>query len=197
MIEIPYQDTKVNFLLNEGTWLAGGALRSAYDKTPIQDYDLFFSDADYMAVADSKLNGKSGVKEIYRCPKNELITYAVELSTFNQIDSAFGRLLQRRDEIKIQLIGKWFYSKPEDIMDDFDINACRLIQNNTKAYAASPECINTARNKKITFHKIKFPAAAFKRIMKYRNKGYTIDSDAILDFLSKIQGNLDQTLYID
>ncbi|WP_273457643.1 hypothetical protein, partial [Nevskia ramosa] len=56
----------------DGVWLAGGSLRSAFDGTPVKDYDLFFRDTEAKRKVKELLKSM-GAKITFVCPQGSLM----------------------------------------------------------------------------------------------------------------------------
>ena len=104
--------------------------------------------------------------------------------------------------MKIQLITEFFYDSTEQLLDSFDITACRFSYDGdylSTFYSA----IRDTTNKRIRLHKITHPAATMKRIAKYAQKGYRLDNQAVDHFIQNaydagVEGReLDRRIYID
>lgn len=144
--------------------LAGGALRSLIDlKEKVADYDVYFLGEKEDVFSKDGIREKVswylqqlGFEKIFEC-KNE------QLRTF------------RWDKTKIQLITlkDCVYESPEDIIDSFDINACRFALYKDVLYL-SKYSINDVIKKKVSLHKITYPVSTMRRIFKYKNKGYNV-----------------------
>ena len=100
-------------LLNEHTWLAGGALRAALrgDDDEIVDYDMFFRSLLDAAKVEVELEAL-GAETIFKCPEGKLTT-------------------MKYKDMKIQLITEFFYATMSDCINSFDINASRFITDGT------------------------------------------------------------------
>ena len=104
----------------------------------------------------------------FKCPKDELTTYVKE--------TEYGKM-------KVQLVTKLYYDDVEDLLDTFDINACRFAYNGNWVYA-SREAMRGAKKMEVTLNRVTHPNATFKRILKYRDKGYKVTNQAI-DFFTQ------------
>lgn len=169
-------------LLNDKTWLAGGALRSALTSALISDYDVFFSNTYESARVEVELE-HLGAETVFKCPEGKLTTM-----TF--------------DGMKIQLITEFFYENMEHLIDTFDITACRFATDG-KVMVTKYSSIRDTYKKRINLHRVDFPVATMKRIAKYANKGYTITSKCAKLFVDIVYNRgvadieLDTRVYID
>lgn len=172
-----------NYRLPPHWWLAGGALRSEFDETEVSDLDLFMSMGADPKEAEEFYTSR-GYEVKFRCPEGKLVT------------------LKKEGRPKVQLIMEFTFTSPEELMDSFDIRACRFVYDGIRLhyYISS---IKDAKRKEIKLHRNAFPNATFRRIVKYHDKGNKITRDAIQFYTSDIykKGNLRQEMeerfYID
>lgn len=178
----------LGFLNTETTWLAGGALRAAtYNmmetcNEEIADYDMFFRDSLAAAKVEVELESLGG-ETIFKCPEGKLTTV-------------------RYNGMKIQLITEFFYDDMTHLINTFDINACRYATDGDIMVTRYSAIRDTLKHE-ISLHRIDFPVATMKRIVKYINKGYKLTSACATDFVSHIyllgtnREPLDNRIYID
>lgn len=172
-------------LLNDEVVLAGGALRTFLDpKETIVDYDLFIlgerikENKDEVEAKVIKFGGK----KIFQCDEDELRTFELH-------------------GMKIQIISmkNKRVNSPEELMDSFDINAGRFIFFGDKLYFTK-QSVKDVLTKTVSLHKITYPIASMKRLIKYSKKGYNI-SDASKEFIFQVANksvDMDlETTYID
>ena len=170
-------------LIDKNSYLAGGVFRHLFDKEDkIIDYDIFFKNEDGKTDIKEKLD-KIGANNIFSCPNGKLFTY-------------------RYEDLKIQLITEFTYNNVFELVDSFDINACRFCYHENKFYF-NKESIKDVKKKRITLHRADFPAATFNRIIKYKNKGYILPHDTLEWIVNDIWSKgvsgilLDTSVYID
>ena len=146
-------------LLGDGRWLAGGCFRHLFNPTDkVVDFDMFFLDRYSALAVECELEGL-GFKTIFQCPEGKLRTF-------------------KRGEIKIQSIKERFYSSLKELIDSFDITACRFVYDgkNIFTYYSS---IRDTKKKVIRINQITYPNSTLKRIGKYILKDYTLSNQAI------------------
>jgi hypothetical protein len=171
-------------LLREGVLLAGGAIRDALNgNTEIADYDLFFSNSLEAQRTALFLEDDLGFECVFKCPLGELTTF-------------------KKDGMKIQLITKFFYGSMEEVIDNFDITACRHVTDGKRIFTQYSSVRDTF-DKKINLHRIDFPNATMKRIQKYIQKGFTLTNKAVDVYIDRIYtagllaDDLDRRFYVD
>ncbi len=177
-----------------GCFVAGGATRSLINQEEIADFDIFFCEQpmtveliesfDAMDLTASsptiekKITYSPAVlairrrliqekyKLVFSCPEGKLFTY-------------------KQGNIKIQLILEC-WGQPEEIVNSFDFNAtCAALDN--EYFYFSRKFIKDVKTKKLSINTVTYPAATIKRLMKYKDKGYNINS-AIVEFMENISG---------
>lgn len=170
-------------LIDKDCILAGGSLRAIFDKTDlIKDFDLFFTNRQKFVDIDFKLE-RLGFECVFLCPKGELKTY-------------------KKDDMKIQLITKIYYPNVSELLRTFDINACRFATDGEFLYCPI-EAIRDVKKKRITLFRVDYPNATFKRMLKYRDKGYKITNESIESFVDEVYAKamigdqLNKQFYID
>ena len=160
--------------------LAGGAGRSLFDRSDIiQDFDLFFTSSMFVDETIKKLLDLN-FECTYKCIEGKLYTF-------------------KKEDIKIQLICERFYTDDKSLLDSFDINACRFSFEyylDKLSVFTFHSAIKDVMRKQITLHKVSYPNATFKRMLKYMSKGYSLpnktinkfnQSNSMIDFTSDIE----------
>ena len=137
--------------------LGGGAVRDAAYNNKIEDYDMFFKDRETMGEVAAWLDGERGYRCVFACPQGQLFTY-----------KSFTGL-------KVQLIGKRFYTDAEDLLDTFDFNATRFATTgDCTVFVTDRAAIKDIKTMVLSLHNLEFPKATVNRLYKYRNKGYYV-----------------------
>lgn len=159
---------KFNFIkpiLSANVSLAGGALTTLIDPTlEIADLDLFF--VNVFGLDKKKLKDDLEIKiikdfkyeKIFQCKEDELRTY------LNPDPEKFPK-------IQFIDIDKKAYSKPEDIISEFDINAGCIAYDGEFIYLKF-SALRDIMHKHISLNKLTYPISTINRIAKYSRKGY-------------------------
>lgn len=173
----------INAALNlPGAYVGGGIFRTMVDRNDVvMDIDVFFNKratADlYMEILE-----ELDYNQVFACPQGELYTY------------------KRGDDVKVQLITKFFYPSVEELVDSFDITACCAGHDGSKFYS-NRRFFTDVMNKNIYLNKITYPVATLNRITKYVKKGYSLSATANMDFVEFVnQVELDENnivYYVD
>ena len=153
----------------EGCFIGGGCLRSYVDATDkINDIDLFFIDENVAQQIDTYLVNLENCREIFRCPKGELVSFKLSLGG-----------------AKIQLIKK-YYATPTEFLKNFDINACRFMLNGDKLHIGQG-AITDVKKRLIRVNACDYPVATIKRMVKYGSYGYNLRGGDSLDIYKMIR----------
>lgn len=162
-------------------WLAGGALRGLVDdQDKLVDFDLFFSNGLRAAEVGLDLEAR-GFKVIFKCSKGELTTYVGDSPQSTDYEGPLK--LQQKRQMKVQIITKDFYKDAEQLLHTFDIDACRFAYDGENVYT-DRAAIRSVKKREVTLHNVTHPNATFKRMMKYRDKGYKVANEAV-DFFTQ------------
>lgn len=156
-------------LLGDGCILAGGALRKFVDSTDeICDYDLFFTaDTAKERVKEFLSNETNGFTKIFECPEGKLFSF------------------RHTDGTKVQMIMKREYTNMDDIIGSFDITACCAAWDGV-TFLRHGRFVFDILNKQINLNRVEYPKATMKRIMKYKDKGYTMTNSCVEDFVHSV-----------
>lgn len=155
-------------ILTDGTWLLGGAIRCIFDKTPLDDFDLFFKNREESIKATIKFE-KDNWKLVFKCPLGYLTTFKKDIN---------GKTY------KAQLITKQFYDNPMVAMESFDFNACLFGYFNNCFYL-NKHSLKDVVHKRLKIFNLTYPVATINRLIKYRKKGYVIN-DAIMEIVNRL-----------
>lgn len=167
-------------------WLGGGALRHVFGcKSKIDDFDLFFDNGLTAAAVAVELEAKN-FNCVFTCPLGELKTY----KSFEH------------DDMKIQLITKSWYNSPQNLISTFDINACCIAYDGDYIYTTR-DAIRDIKRQRVTLNTVTYPNATFRRMVKYHDKGYRIDREAINKYVDwcyeqgEIHSDMPRQFYVD
>jgi len=162
-------------------WVAGGALRSSFDKTPVADFDLFFESATHAMFAEAQLYDM-GARAVFTCPAGKLRTF--------ELGSA-----------KIQLITPRYYSTAFDLVGSFDFTVCQFAFDG-RYVTIGRDALADTKVKRLVVQKMEYPVATLNRMGKYRwGKGYFMSELEWAKVISVIQSTTFDSnnlqLYID
>lgn len=142
-------------LSKEGPWLAGGALRRTLQGRDLDsDFDFFFKNEAQLAEFTSALEFQSMQK--VRETQHHLHFRGI-------IDGA------ARD---IQCIRFAFYASADEVIDSFDYTICMLAFDGETLSVGDFTLWDLGRLR-LAIHKVTFPVATMRRMLKYANQGFT------------------------
>lgn len=174
----------LHIVKKNNAYLGGGCFRGIFGKDEIvADYDVFFHNAYDAATMALDLE-EAEYEVVFKCPQGLLTTL-------------------KKNDIKVQLITEFFYNSGDQLINTFDLHACRFVLTPVDVLITDRNAIRAVRRKHITFNVVDFPVATFKRILKYIQKGYTIPNESIDKYVSGIYNKgisgdlLNTRVYID
>jgi hypothetical protein len=175
-----FEETTLRKVLDElprcaknGPWLAGGALRRTLQgKEPESDFDFFFRDADQLAAFVQRLEalGMDKVRE-----------------TVHHVHYR-GRLGDSGIDRNVQCIRFAFYNSAAAVIDSFDYTICQFAFDGTKLYLGDFALWDLGR-KRLAIHKITFPVATMRRMLKYTSQGFMACRGCLAAILKAVPEN--------
>jgi hypothetical protein len=156
----------------KGPWIAGGAiLRTFLGQSLDTDIDLFFCN-------------ESQYNEAYGKMKDHAL-----FVTESEFSSTFKTLVEHRGvekEHKVQLVKFVYSEKAVGIIGVFDINVCEIAFDG-KRIIVPEESLEGIKSKRMKIHvdRITYPTHTFKRVVKYSQRGFTIDEKNLQEFAYK------------
>ncbi len=169
-----YDDTLiVNMIepkLDQGPWIAGGAVRLWYLGQNVGDHDIdiWFRDAEQVAECIRRIKDK--------CPYTASIHYkSSNAITFIITDS------DQNHKWKLQLIIKNFYSTPEEIIKNFDFSCTKLVTDGHKVLFGETT-LPDINNRTLKIDRLQ--KDVIRRMVKYVAYGYTPTLESI-EFLKE------------
>lgn len=172
----PFEETGLATVLRElpglskdGPWLAGGALRRTLQgKEPDSDFDFFFRDADQLAAFVQKLEARS--MEKVRETQHH-VHYRGRLG-----DSGIPR--------DVQCIRFAFYSSAQAVINSFDYTICMLAFDGVTLTLGDFTLWDLGR-RRLAIHKITYPVATMRRMLKYASQGFTACKGCLATILTE------------
>lgn len=150
--------------------LAGGAVRSLYDNTEVEDYDFFIPSLTIMEYLWHNIESQTEIVEkvVFKCPQKRLVS------------------LRLKDSSKVQLIYIKDFSSPEELTRMFDFTVCCATKDiNGKIYH-TPEFYKDVESKTLNINTITYPMSTMKRMVKYIEKGYKVDNSVFKELAKAI-----------
>ena len=144
-------------LSKTGPWLAGGALRrTLMGQEPSSDFDFFFQDADQLAEFRAAVE-RLGLVKVRETQHH--VHYR-------------GRVGDSAIERDIQMIRFAFYPSAEAVIDSFDFTIC-MIAFDGETLTVGDHTFWDLGRKRLAVHKITYPVATMRRLLKYGTQGFT------------------------
>lgn len=150
-------------------WLGGGAIRRTLIKQALDsDFDFFFKSVDYKNtfVATAKSKGMSVVRET---------KHHTELR---------GTLEGSDLPVVVQAIHFKYYENIEQVLDSFDYTITQFVYDGEFMHTTDEALWDLGR-KKLAIHKITYPVATMRRMLKYSNQGFTACGGCMADLYRK------------
>lgn len=181
---IPNELKQVMEILGARVAIGGGFIRSCITGDPINDIDLFVPDIDVEALIIERLTKGEGVPSgvrVYRTRNATTIT---------------GYMYP------IQIIHRWLYDKPEDVLIDFDFSiTCAVLWFN-KTPATTTGCwaglVHPMYYQDLAAKRLRYLApnrdedvgGSVLRVLKYYRKGYNITLDSFAGTIARLVSKL-------
>ena len=149
-----------------GCFIAGGALTATFTNKSIKDFDLYFK-----------------TKEAFE----EAIHYAYDHDFWCVSVSGRAITFVKSDQI-YQLMWFRFFPTPEAIFESFDFTCCMAaLDVDTHEFNLHPRFLIDASRRDIVFNPgTAFPLASGFRILKYQQRGYTIQKREWMKLIAAI-----------
>lgn len=142
--------------LPKGAWLAGGAVRRVLAGHKLDsDFDFFFRDET--AMIEWELALPSSMKLVRETKHHKHWRGALE-GMENPID--------------VQAIKFAFYANAEAVIDSFDYTITMFALDGTDL-VTTPEALWDLGRKRLAIHRVTYPVATMRRMLKYGKQGFT------------------------
>lgn len=143
-----------------GSFIAGGAITSVFSGKPVNDYDVYFKDEASLLDA---------IRECYgygmwcACVTDRAITFLY-------------------NGVTVQLMTFDYFLSPQDIFDRFDFTCCMGAWcPERKEFTLHDDFMLSLSERALRFnHGTLYPIASQLRVMKYQDRGFSIDRREVL-----------------
>lgn len=166
--------------LPRGAWCAGGAIRRTLAKHALDsDYDFFFKSVDAMNEWEAAL------------PKT--------LTLIRETDhhKHWRGILEGSElSVDIQAIKFRYYDTAESVIDSFDYTITQFALDGD-ALVTTPYALWDLGRKKLAIHKVTYPVATMRRLLKYSNQGFTACAGCMATLLRETASNPDALAQLD
>lgn len=145
----------LNVVRNDA-WCAGGAVRRSLIKHALDsDFDFFFRSADALAEWEKRL------------PSSLSLVRETE-----HHKSWKGTIEGSQIPVEIQAIRFRYYASAEEVIDSFDYTITQFALDG-ESLVTTPEALWDLGRKRLAIHKVTYPVATMRRMLKYARQGYT------------------------
>jgi len=154
--------------LGGGAWMAGGAIRRTLIGQALDsDFDFFFKSAD--ALADWESGLPSGLKLVRETEHHKHWRGTIAGSDL---------------PIDVQAIRFRFYENAEQVIDSFDYTVTMFVLDGDDM-VTTPYALWDLGRRKLAVHKISYPVATMRRLLKYTKQGFTACAGCLQSILKE------------
>ena len=186
-----------------GPWLAGGSVRKLWQGLPwwSGDVDVFFSsreqyeswsnhfrnlprpdiDLEHLRahmVRDWQEDWFSTEKPIAK-PKGDILRVHERMVSDNAESLVLSGACRQLNEIKLQLVHKWFPKDLQQLFDHFDITVCQFATTGTGIWCTS-QAAQHCEERKLHFHDWARSHSPTMRVLKYMMYGFEPTAQTLL-----------------
>lgn len=154
--------------LGGGAWMAGGAIRRTLIGQALDsDFDFFFKSADALEEWEAGL--PSGLKLIRETEHHKHWRGTIAGSDL---------------PIDVQAIRFRFYENAEQVIDSFDYTITMFVIDDDDM-VTTPYALWDLGRRKLAVHKISYPVATMRRLLKYTKQGFTACAGCLQSILKE------------
>lgn len=154
--------------LGGGAWMAGGAIRRTLIGQALDsDFDFFFKSAE--ALADWESGLPSGLKLVRETEHHKHWRGTIAGSDL---------------PIDVQAIRFRFYENAEQVIDSFDYTVTMFVLDGDDM-VTTPYALWDLGRRKLAVHKISYPVATMRRLLKYTKQGFTACAGCLQSILKE------------
>jgi hypothetical protein len=162
----------------DGCFIAGGAVRSIYEKQTPRDVDIFSYNTDAFNSMKILLAGFEGVVPEFENPM---------LARFKKYTEA--KIFEYSIDLVVPRVAEYLLTvgTPESVIAHFDFSISRAAILSHKKALVDADFKEDCKNKRLTIKHIVCPLSTVQRIGKYAKKGYTIGTKEVLKLFIEYQ----------
>lgn len=150
-------------------WLGGGAIRRTLIKQPLDsDFDFFFKGVDQK-------------NDFVELAKSLGMTVTRETKHHTELK---GPLKGSDLPVVVQAIHFKYYNSVEEVLDSFDYTITQFVLDKDDVYTTDMSLWDLGR-RKLAIHKVTYPVATMRRMLKYGNQGFTACGGCMADLYKK------------
>lgn len=171
----------VNSIVGNGAWLGGGAIRRTLIKMKLDsDYDYFFKSQEHFEEWEKKLP--------------VTLKKTRETQHHSQYEGHLGDKLET--PVIIQAIKFKFYKTAEEVLDSFDYTITQFVLDGNTLVTTTESLWDLGR-RKLALHRVTYPVATMRRMIKYTKQGFTACGGCMQDLFTKTMDNPEALLQMD
>lgn len=172
--------TRIYEALGNGAWMAGGAIRRTLIGQPLDsDFDFFFKSAEALEEWEKGL--PSGLKLVRETEHHKHWRGTVAGSEL---------------PVDIQAIRFRFYDTAEAVIDSFDYTITMFILDDDDL-VTTPLALWDLGRRKLAVHKISYPVATMRRLLKYTKQGFTACAGCLQSILKETAASPEAMAQLD
>lgn len=154
--------------LGGGAWMAGGAIRRTLIGHALNsDFDFFFKSAEALEVWENGLpNGLKLVRETEHHKHWR------------------GTIAGSELPVDVQAIRFRFYESAQQVIDSFDYTVTMFVLEDDDL-VTTPYALWDLGRRKLAVHKITYPVATMRRLLKYTKQGFTACAGCLQSILKE------------
>lgn len=158
-----------------GCWLGGGAIRRTLIKQPLDsDFDFFFNSVDSKDQFVERTKG---------------LGFSITRETKHHTELK-GKLSNSEIPIIVQAIHFKYYNNTEEVLDSFDYTISQFVYDGDNLHTTTEALWDLGR-RKLALHRVTYPVATMRRMLKYCNQGFTACGGCMADLYVKTMDNPD------
>ncbi len=165
----------------DGCFIAGGAVRSIYEKECPRDIDIFSYNTDAFNSMKTLLSGYEGIVPEFENPM---------LARFKKYDhSSDKKIFEYSIDLVVPRVAEYLLTvgTPESVIAHFDFTVSRAAIISHKKALVDMGFKKDCKNKRLVIGHIVCPLSTVQRIGKYAKKGYTIGTKEVLKLFMEYQ----------
>lgn len=178
ILKLPVDDVYLRKLINpdlvNGPWIAGGAVIQWIRGEPVRshDVDVFFKNQQQYQTLEKFF--QEATVSAYGYPNGAVDRY----DDCNLLFSSNNAKTFKYQHWKIQLIKTKFFDSVDELLDYFDITACKVASDGENWYTSHPNTLQHINDYILDMDEIR-PETAIKRLFKYWTYNYQPTADLI------------------
>lgn len=166
--------------LGNGAWMAGGAIRRTLIGQPLDsDFDFFFKSAEALEEWEKGL--PSGLTLVRETEHHKHWR---------------GTIAGSELPVDIQAIRFRFYDTAEAVIDSFDYTITMFVLDD-EDLVTTPIALWDLGRRKLAVHKVSYPVATMRRLLKYTKQGFTACAGCLQSILKETAASPEAMAQLD